>query len=92
MSTENHAHEPHGKAPGEGGVPDPDPTSSSMPGPASGDVQPGETPPAEDQTSAPQGHEEHGPRRGVPMAWIGGIAVVVVLVALIFVGYATGLF
>jgi len=76
--------------------PDPDPTASTGRSPAadfsaSGDVQPGETPPAEDQVSAPQGHEEHGPARAVPWLWIGVIGGVAALVALFFVGYAVGL-
>ncbi len=55
-------------------------------------MQPGETPPAEDQVSAPQGHEEeHGPHRAVPWVWIGVVGVVAVVTALFFVGYAVGL-
>ena len=78
------------------GSPDPDPTDATHRSPAadfsaSGDVQPGETPPAEDQVSAPQGHEEHGPARAVPWVWIAVIGGVAVLTALFFVGYAAGL-
>ena len=76
--------------------PDPDPTessgrSSASDFSASGDVQPGETPPAEDQVSAPQGHEEHGPARAVPWIWIAVIGGIAVVTALLFVGYAVGL-
>ena len=76
--------------------PDPDPLdashrSSAADFSASGDVQPGETPPAEDQVSAPRGHEEHGPHRAVPWVWIGVVGAVAVLGALFFVGYAVGL-
>lgn len=76
--------------------PDPDPTDSTRRSPAadfsaSGDVQPGETPPAEDQVSAPQGHEEHGPGRAVPWVWIAVIGGVAIVTALLFVGYAVGL-
>lgn len=76
--------------------PDPDPQSASGRSPAAdfsatGDVQPGETPPAEDQVSAPQGHDEHGPARATPWLWIAVIGAVAVLTALFFVGYAAGL-
>ncbi|MCB7137484.1 DUF6480 family protein [Cellulosimicrobium marinum] len=76
--------------------PDPDPTGAPRRSPAadfsaSGDVQPGETPPAEDQVSAPQGHEEHGPARAVPWVWIAVIGGVALVTALFFVGYAVGL-
>ena len=94
MSTDPADREPADRDPADGGsawVPDPDPTSSSVPGPASGDVQPGETPPAEDQVSAPQGHDEHGPRVS-PWVWIGGVALVAAVVALTFIGYAVGMF
>ncbi len=75
---------------------DPDPTESTGRSPAadfsaSGDVQPGETPPAEDQVSAPQGHEEHGPPRAVPWVWVAVIGGIAVLAALYFIGYAVGL-
>ncbi|WP_179950992.1 DUF6480 family protein [Xylanimonas oleitrophica] len=82
-----------GKAPGQGAVPDPDPATSPTAGASGpgGGVEPGETPPEADQVSAPQGHDEHGPHPAQTWMWIGGIGVVVVLVALIFVGYATGL-
>lgn len=75
---------------------DPDPTESSRRSPAAdfsanGDVQPGETPPAEDQVSAPQGHDEQGPARAVPWIWVAVIGGVAVLAALYFVGYAVGL-
>lgn len=69
--------------------PDPEPDGRTQP--LSGNVQPGETPPASDQVSAPQGHEEHGPSRATPWLWIVAIAVVVVLVAVFFVGMGAGL-
>lgn len=53
-------------------------------------VRPGETPPASDQTSAPQGHDEQGPPRGIPLAWMLGMGVVVALVAALFIGLALG--
>lgn len=81
------------KSAGQGGVPDPDPLTSATGGGSGpgGGVEPGETPPDSGSVSAPQGHEEHGPSRAVPWLWVGGIALVAVAVALIFVGYATGL-
>lgn len=66
--------------------PDPEPGRDSET-----DVQPGETPPASGQTSAPQGHEEHGPHRATPWLWIVAIGLVVVLAAGLFVGYGIGL-
>lgn len=69
----------------------PDPAPGGGTEPASGDVQPGETPPAADQTSAPQGHEEHGPPRGTHWVWIVAILIVAGLTAALFVGYAVGL-
>lgn len=69
--------------------PDPEPDGRTMP--LSGDVQPGETPPAADQVSAPQGHEEHGPSRATPWIWIVAILVVAGLVAVLLGGYAAGL-
>lgn len=64
--------------------PDPDParTPGLEPG---GGVPPGETPPDSDSVSAPQGHDEHGPRAWVPWAWVIGVAAVAGLVALMFV-------
>ena len=81
------------KVAGQGGMPDPDPVTSATGGGSGpgGGVEPGETPPDSGQVSAPQGHEEHGPARAVPWLWIGGIGLVAVVVALIFVGYASGL-
>jgi hypothetical protein len=69
--------------------PDPEPDGRTMP--LSGNLQPGETPPESSQVSAPQGHEEHGPPRWVPWAWIVAILVVAGLVAAMFGGYAAGL-
>lgn len=81
------------KAPGEGGIPDPDPETSPTGGGSGpgGGVEPGETPPDAGQVSAPQGHDEHGPRRGSSRLWVGGIGLVVLVVALTFIGYAVGL-
>ncbi|WP_106264078.1 DUF6480 family protein [Isoptericola sp. CG 20/1183] len=67
--------------------PDPEPGRDSET-----DVQPGDTPPAAGQVSAPQGHDEHGPRRATPWVWLVAIGVVVVLAAAYFVGYGIGLF
>jgi hypothetical protein len=69
--------------------PDPEPDGRTMP--ASGNLQPGETPPESDQVSAPQGHEEHGPPRGTHWMWVVGILVVAGLFVVMFVGYAVGL-
>jgi hypothetical protein len=69
--------------------PDPEPDGRTMP--ASGNLQPGETPPESDQVSAPQGHEEHGPPRGTHWMWVVAILVVAGLVVVMFVGYAAGL-
>ncbi|WP_407319783.1 DUF6480 family protein [Isoptericola halotolerans] len=41
------------------------------------DVQPGDTPPAAGQMSAPQGHDEQGPRRATPWVWLVAIGLVV---------------
>ena len=56
------------------------------------DVQPGDTPPAAGQMSAPQGHDEQGPRRATPWVWLVAIGLVVLLAAAYFVGYGVGLF
>lgn len=69
--------------------PDPEPDGRTQP--LSGNLQPGETPPESDQVSAPQGHEEHGPRRGTIWLWIIAIAIVVALVATFFVGWIVAL-
>ncbi len=88
----NDQHE-HPRAAGEGGLPDPDPETSPTAGGSGpgGGVEPGETPPDAGQVSAPQGHDEHGPRRGSPWLWVGGIGLVVLVVALTFIGYAVGI-
>jgi hypothetical protein len=56
-----------------------------------GGVPPGETPPAEDQMSRDQGHDEGGPRRGVPALWLGGILGVTALVVIMLLAYAGSL-
>ncbi len=71
------------------GNPDPEPDGRTQP--VSGNVQPGETPPASDQVSAPQGHEEHGPRRATTWVWLSAIGLVVVVAVAWFVGYGVGL-
>jgi hypothetical protein len=70
----------------DGPASNPDPEPDGRTQPTSGDVQPGETPPASDQVSAPQGHDEHGPRSATPWLWLGAIGLVVVLAALLFIG------
>ncbi|WP_125775954.1 DUF6480 family protein [Antribacter gilvus] len=77
--------------PGGNAAHNPDPEPDGRTQPLSGDVQPGETPPASDQVSAPQGHEEYGPRPWTPWVWIIGIALVVGLVAAMFVGMGVGI-
>jgi Family of unknown function (DUF6480) len=57
-----------------------------------GGVPPGETPPAEGAMSMDQGHEESAPKRSHMWVWVVIIAVIVVIAALYFVGYATHLF
>ncbi|MDQ0850629.1 hypothetical protein QFZ65_002567 [Arthrobacter sp. B3I9] len=56
-----------------------------------GGVPPGETPPGEASTGGPQGHEENGTKMGAQIIWIAGIAVVVLLSLLYFVGYIVGI-
>jgi hypothetical protein len=57
-----------------------------------GGVPPGETPPAEGAMSMDQGHEESAPKRSYMWIWVVIIAVIVVIAALFFIGYATHLF
>ena len=56
-----------------------------------GGVPPGETPPAEASTGGPQGHDEDGTNMGMQILWMAGIAAVVLLSLLYFVGYIVGL-
>ncbi|MFF2247030.1 DUF6480 family protein [Arthrobacter sp. NPDC058130] len=56
-----------------------------------GGVPPGETPPAEASTGGPQGHDEDGTKKGTEILWMAGIAAVVLLSLLYFVGYIVGL-
>jgi len=72
--------------------PNPDPEETHITGlEPGGGVPPGETPPAEGSTAGPQGHDEHGPRKGFSRAWLVVIAIVVALSLLYFVGYIVGL-
>lgn len=72
----------------------PDPMDENITGlEPGGGVPPGETPPAEGSISSDQGHSE-GAKAGkaVSRLWLVAISIVVVLIALFFVGYITGLF
>lgn len=56
-----------------------------------GGAPPGETPPGEASTAGPQGHDENGTTKGAQILWMAGIAAVVLLSLLDFVGYIVGL-
>lgn len=65
----------------------PDPNEENITGlEPGGGVPPGETPPAESSVGAPQGHEEHGPKRGFSAVWLGVIGVMVILVFILIIG------
>jgi len=71
----------------------PDPEDDKLTGlEPGGGVPPGETPPGESSTAGPQGHDEQGPKKGTQVLWIAGIAVVVLLSLLYFIGYIVGFF
>ncbi len=70
----------------------PDPVENNIPGlTPEGSVEPGETPPAEASTAGPQGHEEHGPKKGFSAVWLALIGIVVALVLLLILGPIAGL-
>lgn len=54
-------------------------------------MPPGETPLGEASTAGPQGHDENGTTKGTQILWMAGIAAVVLLSLLYFVGYIVGL-
>jgi hypothetical protein len=67
----------------------PDPREQKITGlEPGGGVPPGETPPAEAQTSMTQGHDEGGPKRWVPWVWLSVILGGGLLMALFFLLYA----
>ncbi len=71
----------------------PDPEEDNITGlTPGGSVQPGDTPPAEGSTGAPQGHEEHGPKKGFSAVWLVLIGLVVALVLVLIVGQISSLF
>jgi hypothetical protein len=67
----------------------PDPREQKITGlEPGGGVPPGETPPAEAQTSMTQGHDEGGPKRWVPWVWLSVVLGGGLLMALFFLLYA----
>ena len=67
----------------------PDPLEDKLTGlEPGGGVPPGETPPAEAQTSLTQGHDEGGPKRWVPWLWLTVILGGTLVVVLFFLLYA----
>ncbi|NKX54320.1 DUF6480 family protein [Arthrobacter mobilis] len=70
----------------------PDPLEENITGlEPGGGVPPGETPPAEAQTSMTQGHDEGGPKRWVPWLWLSLILGFALIVAVMFFVYAGSL-
>ncbi|GER23245.1 hypothetical protein NCCP1664_17410 [Zafaria cholistanensis] len=67
----------------------PDPLEQKITGlEPGGGVPPGETPPAEGQTSMTQGHEEGGPKAWVPWLWLSVILGGTLLAIVFFLAYA----
>ncbi|WP_026549365.1 DUF6480 family protein [Arthrobacter sp. Br18] len=65
----------------------PDPEDDNITGlEPGGGVPPGETPPGESSMGAPQGHDEHGPKKGFSAVWLAVIGVMVVLVFILIIG------
>jgi hypothetical protein len=70
----------------------PDPQENNLTGlEPGGGVPPGETPPAEGSSVGPQGPPIRDGRGFAQYLWILMIAVVVLLMALFFVGYIVGI-